>query len=150
MPAPGGETAVSAPGVGDTQVAGETDNAGTSEGLGAVFAWAPGDLVFARTDSVDHSWIGSRGRRMCVSFQLSYSMPAGFEETANAALASNWDRACERARNICERADLTTEQGQMSCEEELCGELDRVLFAGDGAAPRGHIERVIWKRVTWN
>ena len=110
----------------------------------------PSDPFFAQSDTVTHEWTDGRGRRMHVALRVSYGTKAARAPVAAAQVQENWDSAVQQARRVCEGADLTTGPGTVSCEEQLCSVLTSVLFPRVHDEEGAFVDRVIWKRLTWD
>lgn len=133
MPAPAAETAPMA----GQEFEGATGGASATDPMRA----------FSKSDSIEHDWRMPNGRRMSVSFRLSFSGVENDMQFASDSVRDNWASAVEYAYKVCEATDLTDEESRATFDEMMCRQLTQILFPQQ--AGQGQVERVVWDRLYW-
>ncbi|MCR9247704.1 MAG: hypothetical protein NXI31_21975 [bacterium] len=103
--------------------------------------------AFAKSDSIEHDWRMANGRRMSVSFRLSFSGVENDMQFASDSVRDNWASAIEYACKVCEATDLTDEKCRATFDGLMCRQLTQILFPQQ--AGQGQVERVVWDRLYW-
>lgn len=117
-----------------------------AEPAGATTADEPmsNEPVLATSKPIVHEWTDQFARRWTASFRVVYSTDESHEMLAEACLQTNWAQAVETGRTMLEQVDMTDTEQVAQWREQLCQDLDAMLFPCTNGLPVGNVVGIEW------
>lgn len=110
-----------------------------------VASGAMGAAVFRMSDAIEFTCRDHLGRRVDLSFRVSFAaMPERVAEAEGQARA-NLPVAMTRAMAVCDGVDFADDDCLVDCEHKLMGCVGEAMFGTN--APAGQVTRIAWSRV---
>jgi hypothetical protein len=100
--------------------------------------------VLATSQPIVHQWTDQFARRWTASFRVVYSTDESHEMLAEACLNLNWPQAVETGRTMLEQVDMTDTEQVARWREQLCQDLDAMLFPCTNGLPVGNVVGIEW------
>jgi hypothetical protein len=100
--------------------------------------------VLAMSEPIAHEWTDQFARRWTASFRIVYGTDESHEMLADACLQASWPQTVEIGRTMLEQVDLTDTEQVDAWREQLCQDLDAMLFPCTNGLPVGNVVGIEW------
>jgi Txe/YoeB family toxin of Txe-Axe toxin-antitoxin module len=100
--------------------------------------------VLAMSEPIAHEWTDQFARRWTASFRIVYGTDESHEMLADACIQASWPQTVEIGRTMLEQVDLTDTEQVDAWREQLCQDLEAMLFPCTNGLPVGNVVGIEW------